>query len=151
MSFKTWLKRRRTIWHERFVPSLIAGLAVAILTFFFSMTTSNLVLAPNDYSLMNFSLKAAAKLFIFDVALGAGMGSASDYDLTVPSFSGSIKYELPLSGLLNTLSDKTGMAQLSGLKMSLFSDFMMCTSSPLENGTSDLMSLGLGISYPVLF
>ncbi len=44
MSFKTWLKRRRTIWHERFIPSLIAGLAVAILTFFFSMTTSNLVL-----------------------------------------------------------------------------------------------------------
>ncbi len=44
MDFHKWLKRRRTIWHERFIPSLIAGLAVAILTFFFSMTTSNLVL-----------------------------------------------------------------------------------------------------------
>ena len=44
MDFKKWLKRRRIIFHERFASSLIAGFAVAVLTYFFSVSTSNLVL-----------------------------------------------------------------------------------------------------------
>jgi len=44
MDLKKWLKRRRIIFHERFASSLIAGLAVAVLTYFFSVSTSNLVL-----------------------------------------------------------------------------------------------------------
>ena len=44
MSFKKWLKKERTIWHRRFIPSLIAGLTVAIITFFFQLTTSNMVM-----------------------------------------------------------------------------------------------------------
>ena len=44
MSIKDLLKEERTIWHKRFIPSLIAGVAVAIITFFFDMTASNIVM-----------------------------------------------------------------------------------------------------------
>jgi len=44
MSFKKWLMHERSIWHKRFLPSLIAGVAVAIISLFFEMTVSNIVL-----------------------------------------------------------------------------------------------------------
>ena len=44
MSLIDYLKKERTIWHRRFIPSLIAGIAVAIITFFFEMTASNIVM-----------------------------------------------------------------------------------------------------------
>ncbi|MBT4805278.1 hypothetical protein HON71_03845 [Candidatus Woesearchaeota archaeon] len=44
MSFPDFLKKERLIWHKRFIPSLIAGMAVAIITFFFEMTASNIVM-----------------------------------------------------------------------------------------------------------
>ena len=44
MSFKTWLTHERSIWHKRFIPSLIAGIAVAVISLFFKMTVSNIVL-----------------------------------------------------------------------------------------------------------
>jgi len=44
MSFLDFLKKERVIWHRRFIPSLIAGIAVGIITFFFEMTASNIVM-----------------------------------------------------------------------------------------------------------
>jgi len=44
MSISDYLKKERKIWHRRFVPSLIAGMAVAILTVFFQMTAHNVVM-----------------------------------------------------------------------------------------------------------
>ena len=44
MFLENFFKRERLIWHKRFVPSLIAGLAVAIITLFFKMTASNIVM-----------------------------------------------------------------------------------------------------------
>ena len=44
MSFQDWVKKERTIWHKRFVPSLVAGIAVALITLFFEMTAPNVVL-----------------------------------------------------------------------------------------------------------
>jgi CBS-domain-containing membrane protein len=44
MFITTFLKKERKIWHRRFGPSLIAGIAVAIITFFFEMTASNIVM-----------------------------------------------------------------------------------------------------------
>ncbi len=44
MSLINFLKKERTVWHKRFIPSLIAGIAVAIITFFFKMTASNIVM-----------------------------------------------------------------------------------------------------------
>ena len=44
MSLKKFIKKERLIWHKRFIPSLIAGIAVAIITFFFKMTASNIVM-----------------------------------------------------------------------------------------------------------
>lgn len=41
---ESWFKKERKIWHQRFIPSLIAGVAVAILTFFFQMTAHNVVM-----------------------------------------------------------------------------------------------------------
>jgi len=39
-----WVKKERVIWHRRFGPSLIAGIAVALITLFFEMTAPNIVL-----------------------------------------------------------------------------------------------------------
>ena len=44
MSLIGYLKKERTIWHKRFIPSLIAGIAVAVITFFFEMSASNIVM-----------------------------------------------------------------------------------------------------------
>jgi len=44
MSLMDYLKKERLIWHRRFIPSLIAGIAVAVITFFFKMTASNIVM-----------------------------------------------------------------------------------------------------------
>jgi CBS-domain-containing membrane protein len=44
MLFTNWLKKERRIWHKRFIPSLVTGIAVTILTIFFEMTVSNIIL-----------------------------------------------------------------------------------------------------------
>lgn len=44
MFITKFLTKERKIWHRRFGPSLIAGIAVAIITFFFEMTASNIVM-----------------------------------------------------------------------------------------------------------
>lgn len=44
MSWHSWFTKERKIWHKRFIPSLVTGLAVAIITLFFELTTSNIVL-----------------------------------------------------------------------------------------------------------
>jgi len=44
MSFSEWLKKERLVWHKRFIPSLIAGISVALISLFFSITTTNVVL-----------------------------------------------------------------------------------------------------------
>ena len=103
--------------------------------------------ATDDYGLINVSAKMSTKLLIFNVHLGVGMGSASAYELTVPSFSGGLTYQLPIEGLLENLNQPA----LNGVDVSLFLEIVELTSSPLENGTSDLMNMGLSVSYPVLF
>ena len=47
MSFLSFLKKERLIWHRRFIPSLIAGVAVAIICFFFKMTVPNIVMVTS--------------------------------------------------------------------------------------------------------
>ena len=44
MYFSNFIKKERKIWHKRFTPSLIAGLAVALISFFFKMTIPNIVM-----------------------------------------------------------------------------------------------------------
>ncbi|MBU1198761.1 MAG: HPP family protein [Nanoarchaeota archaeon] len=44
MSFKTFLRKKRKLWHKHFVPSLIAGICVAVVTFLFEFTAANIVL-----------------------------------------------------------------------------------------------------------
>ena len=44
MSLQRFINKERLIWHKRFIPSLIAGIAVGIITFFFEMTASNIVM-----------------------------------------------------------------------------------------------------------
>jgi len=44
MSFKTFLRRERQLWHKHFVPSLIAGVGVAVITLIFEFTVANIVL-----------------------------------------------------------------------------------------------------------
>lgn len=44
MNFAKLLRRERLLWHKHFVPSLIAGIAVAIIALIFEFTVSNIVL-----------------------------------------------------------------------------------------------------------
>ncbi len=44
MSFKTFIRRERMLWHKHFGPSLIAGLGVALIALVFEFTVSNIVL-----------------------------------------------------------------------------------------------------------
>ncbi len=44
MFIKQWFRKERLIWHKRFIPSLITGISVALITYFFTLTTSNIVL-----------------------------------------------------------------------------------------------------------
>ncbi|MBD3259087.1 hypothetical protein GF371_00485 [Candidatus Woesearchaeota archaeon] len=44
MNIHQWLKKERRLWHKHFVPSLIAGVAVAILTLLFEFNAFNVVL-----------------------------------------------------------------------------------------------------------
>jgi len=44
MPFLKFIKKERKIWHKRFIPSLITGIAVAVITLFFKMTASNIVM-----------------------------------------------------------------------------------------------------------
>ncbi|MBW2987654.1 HPP family protein [Candidatus Woesearchaeota archaeon] len=44
MQVSKWIKKERRLWHKHFVPSLIAGIAVAILTLLFEFNAFNVVL-----------------------------------------------------------------------------------------------------------
>ena len=44
MDFKKWMKRKRILWHNHFIPSLIAAVVVAVLSFLYNLTISNIIL-----------------------------------------------------------------------------------------------------------
>ena len=44
MNFARLLRRERLLWHKHFIPSLIAGIAVAIIALIFEFTAANIVL-----------------------------------------------------------------------------------------------------------
>ena len=44
MEFNKLIKKEKQLWHEHFVPSLIAGLAVALISYGFQKTLSDIVL-----------------------------------------------------------------------------------------------------------
>ena len=44
MSLSTFLRRERQLWHNHFIPSLIAGIGVAVVALLFEFTVSNIVL-----------------------------------------------------------------------------------------------------------
>ena len=97
-----------------------------------------------DYGIIMFSANASTQIMMFDVNLGLGMGSASDYDMTVPALSFGLAYDLPIQSLID--NDK-----LEDLKVALSAEYAMLTSSPFENGSSDIINLGLSVSYPILY
>ncbi|MFC1663375.1 HPP family protein [Patescibacteria group bacterium] len=44
MSLKKFIKKERKLWHQHFIPSLIAGVGMALITFVFEFTTSGIVI-----------------------------------------------------------------------------------------------------------
>jgi hypothetical protein len=44
MDFNAWISKERKIWHDHFLPSLLAGLVVAFLSVVYQMTIANIVL-----------------------------------------------------------------------------------------------------------
>ena len=44
MDIQRLVKRERLVWHKHFIPSLIAGVAVALIALLYEMTISNIIL-----------------------------------------------------------------------------------------------------------
>jgi hypothetical protein len=44
MDLNGWMNKEKKIWHEHFLPSLLAGLVVAFLSIIYQMTVANIVL-----------------------------------------------------------------------------------------------------------
>ena len=44
MAINDWVARKREVWHKRFFPSVLAGVAVAFLTLIFKATTANILM-----------------------------------------------------------------------------------------------------------
>jgi len=44
MSLKKFIKKEKKLWHNHFVPSLIAGLGVAVVAIFFKLNVPNVIL-----------------------------------------------------------------------------------------------------------
>ena len=44
MSWKKIIKSKKILWHNHFIPSLFAGLLVALISFIYETTTSNIIL-----------------------------------------------------------------------------------------------------------
>ena len=84
-------------------------------------------------------------MLFFDVELGTGLSSASNYEMTSLFVSGGLSYNLPLQSLLEDAGP------LSNLNLSLGAEFIEVFNSPQENGTTDVMNFGLSVGYPILF
>jgi len=44
MKSKDFFKKERLLWHKYFVPSLLAGICVGLIAWFFELTISNILL-----------------------------------------------------------------------------------------------------------
>lgn len=44
MNFKDVIQKEKEVWHQRFIPSLVAGVAVAIIALFFELSKGNIVM-----------------------------------------------------------------------------------------------------------
>jgi hypothetical protein len=44
MDFKGFINRRKSMWHKHFLPSLLAAIVVAIISFLYEVTISNIIL-----------------------------------------------------------------------------------------------------------
>ena len=109
-----------------------------------------------DYSVTNLGLKFSKEISVLDFNLGTGLSMSSgkgmylpydDYDMTTLFISGTVSYELPISGLI----EKLNVAPLNDLKIAVSASGIEIFGSPSEGQTSDLISFGATISYPVLF
>ena len=109
-----------------------------------------------DFSVKNFGIKFAKKISILDLTLGTGLSMSSgkgmylpydDYDMTTLFVSGTVSYDLPISGLVKKLN----VESLNDLKIAISASGIEIFGSPSEGQTSDLVSFGATISYPILF
>lgn len=44
MNFREVIKKEKEVWHERFIPSLVAGVSIAIIALFFELSEGNIVM-----------------------------------------------------------------------------------------------------------
>ena len=106
------------------------------------------------YAPMNIGANLVTDLMMLDVSFGTGLSMASgswsvgedDYSFTTLYTAMGLSYTLPLASLLESAGS------LSNLKVSVGGKFTMIFASPDDWGdTSDIIDLGLSVSYPVLF
>ena len=113
----------------------------------------------DDYSLTLIRADLTTNISVLNVSVGTGLAMASgtqiyadeDYQMTTALISAGIGYNLPLSNMFSEISMGNKTFDLSSLSISVFLEGVEIFGAPAESGTSDIINLGLGISYPVLF
>ena len=109
-----------------------------------------------DYSVKNIGMKLSKEFSSFNIFLGSGLSLASgttmyqpfeDYNMTSLFISGGISYILPLSNMLDKIQD----GKFSDLNVAINLGGIEVFGAPSDSGTSDIIDMGISISYPFLF
>ena len=109
-----------------------------------------------DYSVKNIGIKLSRNVSVLKINLGTGLSIASgktmytpyeDYNMTTLFLSGSLSYDLPLSGVFENIAG----GRLENLKVSVTAGGIEIFGAPSDGGTSDIIDFGVAVSYPFLF
>ena len=109
-----------------------------------------------DYSVTNLGLKLKREVSMLDISIGTGLSMANgtamyppfgDYDMTTLFISGSVSYTLPLSGVMSKIAG----GKLQDLNIAVSAGGIEIFGAPAEDGTSDIIDLGISISHPFFF
>ncbi len=116
-----------------------------------------------DYNVTSFGAKLVTNISIIDIAIGSGLASSSgtsyisdngvfpEYSMTTAYISGGLYYKLPLDKLFQKVDMGNLNFDISNLSISLYTEGIEIFGAPAEEGTSDLISVGASLAYPILF
>ena len=119
--------------------------------------------AYDDYSVTSFGAKLITNISVINISMGSGLATSSgtsfvsdedgypEYSMTTAYISGGVSYELPLAKLFQKIDMGNINFDISNLSISVYAEGIEIFGAPAEEGTSDLISAGVSIGYPILF